>query len=313
MKVAVTGASGFVGRQVVAHLDQAGLPVVLLRHGTSTDRPIRESRRLPRPDEPDDEFATALAGVSAIVHCAGLTNAAADTPEAAYFQANAQLTERLALAAERSGSKRFILLSSIRAVAAAGFDGTITPDMTPAPDDSYGRSKLAGEQAAERAFAAQPGQLTVLRLPPVYGAGMKGNLQRLMRLADTPFPLPLGGVEARRSLVGAQSVGEIAAALLTRPPTRRTIYLIGDREPATLWQILGAFRDGLGRPRRLPAIPGQVFAALAGASSGIRALSVNQICDVGALTEDGLPVRTESTAGLRKAAEAWVSAGRPKS
>ncbi|TGR89979.1 NAD-dependent epimerase/dehydratase family protein, partial [Mesorhizobium sp. M2E.F.Ca.ET.209.01.1.1] len=95
---------------------------------------------------------------------------------------NATLTGRLAEAAATRTAGRFIYLSSIRAVVGPGFSGTIDEATPPAPQCAYGRSKREGEIEMLKAFAAAGrDSATALRLPPVYGEGMKGNLRGLMR------------------------------------------------------------------------------------------------------------------------------------
>lgn len=317
MKVAVTGASGFVGRHIVTLLERSEFtPVTIRRQDGATAANLHEARILPPTSAPEAEFSAALAGIGHVVHCSGLTNALPDTPETAYFEANALMTGRLASAAATAGVERFVLLSSIRAVVGAAFEGTVTLETQAQPDDAYGRSKLAAERAAQAAFAARPERLTILRLPPVYGPGMKGNLPKLMRLADTPLPLPLAGIAARRSLVGVDGLAELVLALLRRPVSPRRVYLVGDRQAATLPQVLTAFRQGLHRPRRLFSVPQPALAAVAGLVGGasvLRALSATQVSDSTALADDGLPQAPDSIAGLVAAAETWVSVGRPPS
>jgi UDP-glucose 4-epimerase len=309
MKVAVTGAGGFVGRAVVARLGEAGLPTIAISRAPSANAVV-DTRRLPSPDAPEPEFAATLDGITHVVHGAGLTNAAPDTPEQEYLAANAELTARLASTARSAGVQRFILLSSIRAVVGASFDGTIGEATPPAPTDAYGRSKLAAEQAAAAAFADQPERLTILRLAPVYGVGMGGNLARLLRLADTGLPLPFGGFSATRTLVAVEAVADLVHALLTAQAVSRRHYLVGDGRGTTLPEIISAFRQGLNRPRRLLQIPPSLLGAVAsvtGKSETFRALAASQVCDTSALAADHLPQRPESLTGLRRVAEARLS------
>jgi UDP-glucose 4-epimerase len=304
MKVAVTGAGGFVGRAVLARLGAAEVPAIAISRAPSANAHV-ETRRLPAPDAPEPEFASALTGVTHIVHAAGLTNAAPDTPESAYFAANAELTARLASAARSVGVQRFMVLSSIRAIVGATFDGTITRATLPAPTDAYGCSKLAAEKAAEAAFADQSERLTILRLAPVYGVGMGGNLGRLLRLSDSGLPLPFGSFSAARTLVAVEAVGDLIYAALVSPRPLQRRYLVGDRQPATLPNIITAFRQGLDRPRRLLRVPPTLLSAIAGAAGKretFRALSVSQVCDTSALAADGLPQRAESVTGLQRVA-----------
>lgn len=311
MRVAVTGAGGFAGRVIAARLRQEGVVLDVLRHGGVAES---GASTLPPHDATDAAFEACLRGATHVVHCAGLTNARKGTPESAYFNANARLTGRLARAARRTGARNFIFLSSIRAVAGSGFEGTIKASTLPDPSDAYGRSKLAAETEARDAFAGNFGNLAVLRLAPVYGPGMRGNLARLMRLCDSPLPLPLGGLNAERSLLGVDALAELVLAIV-RNGTPRDTYLVGDSRPARIEDIAAAFRRGLDRPQRLLPAPSRLLGALArrgGSFSSLQAFAMSQVCDSSALAEDRLPQRADSLDGLAACARSWVSAGRSR-
>ena len=85
----------------------------------------------------------------------------------------------------------------------------------------------------------------------VYGPGAKGNLARLLRLADTPWPLPLAAFTGRRSLVSLDNLIRAVAFALAAPVTARQTYLVADPAPVTLPEIVAALRHGLGRSPRL--------------------------------------------------------------
>jgi nucleoside-diphosphate-sugar epimerase len=122
----------------------------------------------------------------------------------------------------------------------------------PSPTDAYGRSKLAAEDAVRAANVP----FTILRPVLVYGPGAKGNLNRLLDLAQSPWPLPFGLFRQRRSLLARQNlVGAIRFALET-PQTLGETYIVADPSPVTLAEIISAMRAGLGRsPQLLPVPP----------------------------------------------------------
>ncbi|TIV80525.1 MAG: NAD-dependent epimerase/dehydratase family protein, partial [Mesorhizobium sp.] len=255
MKVLVTGATGFIGRRVVSHLADAGFEV-----RTASRRPERLERAsgavlLPGFDAPADAFLAMMEGVTHVVHCAALNNdRGASEPD--YLAANGALTGRLARAAAALASGRFLYLSSIRAVVGPDFSGTIDEATVPAPQDAYGRSKRDGEIRTLDAYrSAGRSDAAVLRLPPVHGEGMKGNLATLMRLADSALPLPTAALTGTRSLISTGAVAGAVLRLLTKPTPLRPIYIAGDRPPAAISEIVTAFRRGFGRPPRLVAVP----------------------------------------------------------
>lgn len=305
MLVAVTGANGFVGQRVVQHLRDAGFFVRAISRTTGTWREGVETATLPHPDASLDEFERVLDGVDHLVHGAGLTNASPETPDSEYMQANADLTARFAEAAARMVAGRFLLMSSIRAAAGAGFDGILTPEMPAKPACAYGRSKRAAELAATTCYPdAGASKLAILRLSPVYGNGMKGNLARMLRLANTPYPLPFGGLHNRRSLLSVEALAAAVVDLLQMQRMRQ-VYVASDRNPISTAEIFKAFRRGLGRPGRLLPVPAVVFEAvarLAGRGEDWQGLFAEQICDSSALADDGWRQTEDSLPGLAETA-----------
>ncbi|MCR5858815.1 NAD-dependent epimerase/dehydratase family protein [Mesorhizobium sp. J428] len=300
--VGITGASGFLGGHVARHLSNVGFAVRPLSRNPAR---ATDARLLPPPAAPEADFRTAVRGLDAIVHCAALNN---DRPAdaQALVASNVELTGSLAEAAAREGAARFVYVSSIRAVADPGIDIAIDDETVPAPSQPYGRSKRDGELAA--LAAAAPGLTPlVLRLPPVYGTGMRGNLGLLMRLARTPAPLPLAGLRGRRSLISSNAAARAVETLLTAAMPARSTYLATDAAPVSIPEILAAFRRGLGTPPRLFAVPEALLAtsaSLAGRGADWAALTASQTCNPASLVAEGWTPDPDSLASLERLAAA---------
>ena len=296
--VAVTGARGLVGEAVVRQLRQSGF---LVRRLSRSPLPEDGSPTaiLPPFDAPNTAFDKALAGAEHIVHAAALTNADATATETDFMNANARLTERLAGAAGRVAPGRFVLVSSIRAIAGKDFEGTIGASTKPVPSGAYGRSKRAAEIAAAETFADEAHRLTILRPAPVYGRGMKGNLGRLLRLARAPYPLPLAGLTNRRSLLDVEALARAAVHAVSAPAPIGGAYIVSDRKPVTIPQIVSAFRSGMGRKAGLFYLPPTLlegFALLSGRQQAVRGIFTDEICDPSPLEATGW-IATEDSIG----------------
>jgi UDP-glucose 4-epimerase len=196
-------------------------------------------------------MAAALRDVDMVIHSAGLAHTMSGRPEDDYRTINTQATVRLAQAAERAGVKRFVFLSSIRAQTGPTAEGVLTEAETPQPTDPYGRSKLE----AERGLSALGVDWAALRPVLVYGPGVKGNMAALLALAQSPWPLPLGGLSAKRSLLSLDNLAAAVDTVLRAQGPLKRPFIVADPEPITIPEMVTALRKGFGRGPGLIPVP----------------------------------------------------------
>ncbi|TIX02447.1 MAG: NAD-dependent epimerase/dehydratase family protein [Mesorhizobium sp.] len=306
MKVLVTGATGFIGRLVARHLREAGAELRLASRHPERLGAGDGAMLMPNFDAPVGAFLALTRDVTHIVHCTGLNNDQGNATEADHRAANVELSARLAHAAAAQASGRFIHLSSIRAVIGARVSATIDENTLAAPQCVYGRSKREGEIRVLDAYASHGrSDAAVLRLPPVYGIGMKGNLATLMRLADTALPLPTGALTGIRSLMSSEAAVRAVSHLLSHPGALRPIYVGADVPPVAVEAIIAAFRRGLGRPMRLMAVPAGLMrpaASVLGKRAFWDSLTAIQICDPALLISQGWKPETDPLGRLAELA-----------
>jgi len=260
--IALTGATGFIGRHLLDELPKRGYRVrVLLRRPSEV--PAGASSAVIGDIASPHNMAAALRDVDMVIHSAGLAHAMSGRPEDDYRTINTDATVKLAQAAERAGVKRFVFLSSIRAQTGPTAEGVVTEAQEPGPTDPYGRSKLE----AERGLSALGLDWVALRPVLVYGPGVKGNMAALLSLAQSPWPLPLGALSAKRSLLSLDNLAAAVDTVLRAEGPLRRPFIVADPEPVTIPEIVTAMRKGFGRGPGLIPVP-SVFlrgaAALAG-------------------------------------------------
>jgi nucleoside-diphosphate-sugar epimerase len=217
-------------------------------------------------------------------------------PEDDYRALNTEASIALARAAERAGVRRFVFLSSIRAQSGPTADVVLTEEMEAQPTDAYGRSKLA----AERGLAELDLDWVALRLVLVYGPGVKGNMAQLLRLARSPYPLPLGGLAGRRSLLSLDSLVAAIDTVLAAGPLRRPL-IVADPQPLTVPEMVTAMRRGLGRRPGLVRVPSRLLEAafrVAGRPEAHQRLTGSLVADPSALQQMGFVPPLAATDGL---------------
>lgn len=244
--LALTGATGFLGRHLAARLRREGFRVRAL---VRRDDPGLEAIgvELVRGSlESEEALAAFVEGVSWIVHGAGVVRA----PHAAAFEAaNAHGTARLArVAAQRAPRARFLLVSSLAAR---------EPALSP-----YARSKRQGELALAR-LGLQPPPI-ILRPPAVYGPGDRATLPILAQLARGWLVAPRARVN-RFSLIYVEDLAELVAGLVARPPAGAELLEPDDGRPGGYgWRDLARIgAERIGRRVRLVELPRPVLRAAA--------------------------------------------------
>ncbi len=295
-RLALTGGTGYIGQHLLRALTRRGYQVrVLLRRPTMLPPDCTSAviGDIARPQN----MASALADVDAIIHSAGLSVAASGRPEDDYRVLNVEATIGLARSARRAGVRRFVFLSSVRAQAGASDPRVLSEEMEARPTDAFGRSKLA----AEHGLADVGIDWVALRLALAYGPGVTGNMARLIRLARSPLPLPLGALTARRSLL---SLDNLAAAvdcvLKVEGPLRRPL-ITADPDPLTVGEMVAALRRGLNRRPGLVPVPPRMLAALlraAGRADAYERLAEPLVADPSALLNLGWVPPVATAAGL---------------
>ena len=242
-------------------------------------------------------MAAALADADAVIHSAGLAHAMSGLPEDDYRMLNTDATIGLARAAQRAGAKRFVFLSSIRAQSGPSAEHALTEAQQPHPTDAYGRSKLAAEQA----LAELDLDWVALRLVLVYGPGVKGNMAELLRLARSPWPLPLGTLAAPRSLLSLDNLVAAVDTVLAAPSPLRRPLIVADRGALTIPQMIAAMRSGLGRRSRLIPLPPRLLEAALRASGRMETyqrVTGSLVADPTALAQLGWTPPVSSADGL---------------
>lgn len=258
----VTGATGFVGSWLCRTFAESGIQVRgVARHEPG---PIQPGVSFHRADVLDPAaLRPALAGADTVVHLAARVHVMRETSTnalAEFRRANVEGTRILLEEAVRAGVGRFVLASTVKAVGEVS-TAPWTEEVPPRPVDPYGVSKLEAEALVRRMAEEHSLHASVLRLPLVYGPGMKGNMIRLFRLVDLGVPLPFGLVHNRRSLAFVGNVAGAIMAVLHSPAARGETFFVSDGHDLSTPELLRAIGRALGRPVRLLPVPPALFRA----------------------------------------------------
>lgn len=311
-RVLVTGANGFVGRALCRALAARGREVLAVTRAPAT---IPGAMRVvPVGDLVQfHEWAALLEGVEGVAHLAALTHDGTRGASSARFSAvNVEVSRRLAEAARAAGVAHFAYLSSIKAAGERSPAGrALRGDDVPAPEDDYGRSKLAAERAVGEIW--RDSALVVLRPPLVYGAGQRGNLARLCTHLERGLPLPCAWPPNRRSLVQVDNLAEALVMALDRTHAGARCYTLADAHVSG-GELVRAVARALGVAARLVPLPAALLRSLQWAprvGPALARLAEDLVVDAEAISQDlGWRPGVSFEAGIAAACAAWREARR---
>jgi nucleoside-diphosphate-sugar epimerase len=250
----VTGASGFVGRALCAKLKGSGRVRALFRR--PADGPWDEAITLDLSE--GDTLPRALAGVDTVFHLAGKTDDSRTAPgEAGVFQrVNVDGTRRLVDASAASGVSKFVYLSSIKAMG-TGSDGCIDESAPARETTPYGRSKRAAEELVLGSRSIR--HVCVLRSSPVYGAGSKGNLSRMIAAMARGYFPPVPRTRNARSMVHVEDLADALMLAAEKDAANRRVFIVTDGRAYSTRQIYEWACASMGRRPPRWSVPAVVF------------------------------------------------------
>lgn len=240
MTALVVGASGFIGQRLLGPSDRAMVRKLSLR-----ENEVKGDLLIP------DSLRMACEGVDTVFHCAGYAHAFISTDSSITWRVNFDGTRNLIQAAGESGVKKFVFLSSVKAMGEFG-DVCVEEDWAKEPDTSYGKAKRAAENIIIEIGDKFNMHVVNLRLSMVYGYGGRGNMERMAKGIRAGWFPPLPETGNKRSLVHVDDVVSAARMVAERAEARSQTYIVASPDAWSGRQIYDAIRNAhLMSPTRL--------------------------------------------------------------
>jgi nucleoside-diphosphate-sugar epimerase len=293
MKIAVTGASGFIGQALVARMRALAHEAVPLSRGEGAAYDDLQA------------MTKRFEGCDGVVHLAARAHRSGGDDE---FAPNVRIAQVAARAARDAGAARFVLVSSIGVNGNATQGKPFTEAHAPAPAEPYARSKWLAEQAVRKEFDSA----VIVRPPLVYGPHAPGNMGKLFSAVARGWPLPLASIDNRRSFVGIDNLVDFLLLCLEQEAARGELFLVADGDDISTPELVRSIGRGLGREAKLLPFPPALLvtgARLLGRGRMARSLCESLQVDASkARRVLGWTLAITTREGLARAAAAW-SAG----
>lgn len=261
--VLVTGANGFVGRHLCRQLVEAGKKVtacVREQSDISSVADLDGSLKILRVSslEASPDLSRALENMDVVIHLAGRAHVMHETvsdPLREFRKINVRGTENLVRVARDCGVRRFIYISSVKV------NGEFTNGKPFCADDSfgyhdpYGQSKWEAEECLRQLAEATGMEWVVVRPPLVYGPGVRANFLSLLKFIVRGIPLPVGGLNNRRSLVSVYNLSSLLCAILDHPGAANNRFLVSDQEDVSTPELVRQIANCMHRSPRIISCP----------------------------------------------------------
>ncbi len=242
-QILLTGSNGFVGRYLGARLLSENYEVrkVVRQKNSSGGGQI-----VIADIGPSIDWKVPLTNIDVVIHLAARVHIIRDKtndPLTAFREVNTYGTVHLAHEAATAGVRRFIYLSTVKvngeqtifepgsAEPLRGIHhNSFSETNKPAPQSPYAVSKWEAEQFLQNIAAEKKMEVVIIRPPLVYGPGVKANFLRLLQIVERSIPLPLGGIDNKRSLVSLDNLVDFILCCIEHPAAAGETFFVSDGE-----------------------------------------------------------------------------------
>lgn len=259
MKILVTGATGFIGRNLCKKLLSDGQQIRCAIRSTGQKDLLYNGVEFVHVEAINSktDWSQALIGIETVIHLAArvhVMHETADDPLKEYLAVNSAGTINLASQAQLAGVKRFIFMSSVGVNGDSSGNKSFTETDVPAPHNMYSISKKDAEDKLQKLASDNKMKIVIIRAPLTYGKSNLGNFHALVQVVKKGIPLPLSAIQNLKSFIYVGNLVD-ALSICISHPSAKGIYLVSDGEDISTTELITRLYKTLGRPARLFYFP----------------------------------------------------------
>ncbi|MCB5228888.1 MAG: sugar nucleotide-binding protein [Candidatus Cloacimonetes bacterium] len=241
MKIAVTGANGFLGSKFVSGLQSPNWQTLALLRPNADPSLLSADQSIQTVDYTDvSSILSCLSGCDVLIHNAGKTRTSTFQE---MMQANVGITARVLEAVNLSDIKHFIYISSQAASRPSPDGKPIDEEMASAPVNWYGKSKLWAERVIKQRCEKD---WSIIRPVPVYGAGDRDFLS-LFQMAKKGLSLSMANDKQILNMISAAQLTDFVKLCIQQPEARNQLFFASDGGEYTQASITEAISKAVGK------------------------------------------------------------------
>lgn len=237
-RIFITGASGFVGKNVMNQFKDSFEFQVFDRVNFNIESDV-------------------------VLHLAGKAHDLKKVSEPnEYYAVNTELSKRVFDAFLKSTASTFIFMSSVKASADA-VEGILTEEVLSNPQTHYGKSKLLAEEYILNHTIPYGKRVYILRPCMIHGPGNKGNLNLLFEVVRRGIPWPLGAFSNHRSFCSIDNLVFVIQELIDRNDIPSGIYQVADDESLSTNELIQLMAQSAGKQSSIWNLPKAIISGMA--------------------------------------------------
>lgn len=252
--ILLTGSTGFIGSFMIKYFEKKNIGYKSVSR-SKNPKPNNFQINL---DESVD-LSSILDGVDVIIHAAAkahVLNEYDSMHALEYRKINTLATLNLAKQSIENNVKKFIFLSTIKVNGESTKAGDYFSEMSkPNPVGPYALSKYEAEEGLLETFRNSNTELIILRIPLVYGPGVKGNLRSLIKAINLFMPLPFKSIQNKRNLLSIYNLADVLILIANHSSTLKQLYLLSDNKAMSLPNLISSIGSAISKKPLLFYIP----------------------------------------------------------
>ena len=264
MTTLITGATGFIGRRLISAVD-GEIRVLSRAVHSDLETVICDLQSSVISDNTLDSIDT-------VFHLAGFAHDMRDPSKIVdlYYKINVSATVQLAELAVKSGVKRFVFVSSVKAGGISTPKKCINENDQIDPEGIYGKTKREAELRLLKIGKESGMHISIIRPSLVYGPDVKGNLKSMLLGVEKGWFPPLPETGNKRSMIHVDDL--VRAILLVADDDRANgeIFIATDGTPHSSRDIYNAMCSALDKSIPKWSVPKTLFDIASLVSSQIK-------------------------------------------
>lgn len=248
IRTLITGSTGFIGHALSERLVEHK-EIKFERVARSKNQKSDCIDHLVSGYTQKEVWTEILCGKDVVVHTAGISSFGlyrSQSQKKYFYDVNVEGVLNLAAQAALAGVKTFIFLSTVKVHGEFNLkDKPFTLSDQVSPQNPYARAKFDAEQGLLKISEDVSIKIIIIRVPFVYGAGAKGNLERLAKLVKWRVPLPILNLENQRSFVCVENLADFIIWCISEPSIDSGIYYVKDTRDYSTKEFVEAIATAL--------------------------------------------------------------------